>query len=273
MIPLILFVFGLFVGSFLNVVVIRSHNKKEFLRSRSECMHCHKKLGPLELVPLLSFIFLGGKCKKCRKKISWQYPAVELLTGVVFLLIGLQGFSFQYFPNLGWFSYVSAEYGIGTDLWMYFLYARNIIFACFLILLFLYDFRYYLLPDKITIPGIILAFGINLLLGYSIISLLIGAMLGAGFFLIQFSVSSGKWVGGGDIRMGALMGAMLGWPATVMALFLSYVMGAIFGIALMMRGEKTLKSHLPFGTFLAVGTYIVMLYYHQIFQWYIGFFL
>ena len=116
----------------------------------------------------------------------------------------------------------------------------------------------------------IFALIINLILGVSIFSLIIGALAAFGFFFLQFVVSGGKWIGGGDLRFGIMMGLMLGWPATVVALFLSYVIGAIFSLGLMAVRRKKINSQIAFGTFLSIGTIVALLWGPQIINWYLN---
>jgi len=242
---LLIFIFGLICGSFLNAVIYRLHANKSFLKGRSFCPHCQHQLKTKDLVPILSFIALKGRCRYCQKRICWQYPLVELGTALVFCLL------FMYF---GW----SLEF------------IFYLIISLFLVIIFVYDFRYHLILDKVSITAIILALVFNLILGFSIISLLLGGLIGGGFFFLQFIVSKGKWIGGGDIRLGILMGFLLGWQKLLVAMFLAYFVGAIFSIVLIFLKKKKLKSHLPFGTFLTAGTFVALLWGQEIIDWYLS---
>ncbi len=122
--------------------------------------------------------------------------------------------------------------------------------------------------DSVTLPMVAIAFAINWTLGYDPLKLLLAAVIGAGFFLLQYVVSKGKWVGGGDIRIGAMMGAMLGFPGVVAALFLSYVMGAAVALPLLAMKKTSWSSQLAFGTFLSVATVVVLFFGNAIWQWY-----
>lgn len=123
--------------------------------------------------------------------------------------------------------------------------------------------------DKISITAIIISALLNSLLGYSMINLLLAAFIISGFFLVQFLISRGKWIGGGDIRLGFLMGVILGWPHGIVALFIAYFLGSIIGILLIIWGKKKFSSKIPFGTFLTAGTFIALLYGQEIIQWYL----
>jgi prepilin signal peptidase PulO-like enzyme (type II secretory pathway) len=142
------------------------------------------------------------------------------------------------------------------------------VYAAFLIVIFVYDLKYYLILDTVIIPAAIIALAGGLFLGYPILQMLIAGIVAAGFFGIQFFVSRGRWIGGGDIRLGFLMGLMLSWPFVVLALMLAYILGSIIGIGLILAGKKKLGSQVPFGTFLTLATYIVLLYGTQLFNWY-----
>lgn len=257
---LFIFIIGLIVGSFLNVVILRTHSKEQMVKSRSHCWDCKNALGPRDLVPLFSFLFQGGKCRYCRKKISWQYPMVEFATGFLFVLvayniIGVQGPSFLFYNSFTWLHFL-----------------RDLIFVSYLIIIFVYDLKWYLILDRFTVPAIFIAIILNLWLGMAWQSLLFGVLIGFGFFALQYLVSKGKWIGGGDLRLGALMGAMLGLSGVVVALFLSYVIGAVFSLFLIGLSKKGFKSQIPFGTFLALGTILSLLWGEQIVFWYFSLF-
>ncbi len=254
----IAFIFGLIIGSFLNVIIWRMHKEESILTGRSHCPKCRHVLGPLELIPVLSFLIQGGKCRHCGKKISWQYPMVELATGVLFLL--------AYLP-----------YDLRLTTYNFFLLAKEWFVISAMIIIFVYDLKYYLIPDKIIYPAAaVVAVTIPLIYGgeiswWGILGPIIAAVLGGGFFLLQYIISKGRWIGGGDIKMGALMGLILGLGGLGVALFFSYVVGAIIGLILVAGKIKTMKSQVPFGTFLAAGTIVAMFWGEKILQWYLNF--
>ena len=147
---------------------------------------------------------------------------------------------------------------------------RDIFFSVLLIVIFVYDYLYQeILPEVIWV-GAIAGLLFNLYLGISLAPMLIGLVAAGGFFLLQFVVSKGRWIGGGDVRMGAMMGIWLGWPAVLVALFLAYIIGAACGLLLIVYSKKNLNSATPFGTYLALGTFVVLLWGNQILQWYTG---
>jgi len=255
---MIIFIFGLCIGSFLNCLIWRLH-KKQTILGRSYCPQCKQQIKWYDNIPLISFLILRGKCRNCKKKISWQYPMVELVTGLLFVLVFVNSFQ-----SLN-FSVSSFQFQISMVEFL-----RNIIFISVLIVIFVYDLRWYLILDIITIPAIIFALAVNLYLGFSFANLLLAGVIGGGFFLTQFLISKGRWIGGGDIRLGALMGLMLGYPMIITALMLSYIFGSIFGIILLVTKKKEWSSQIPFGTFLSMATIIVMLWGEQILEWYLS---
>jgi len=245
MIDLVIFLSGLAIGSFLNVVIFRLGKKKSFWSGRSFCPKCKKKIFWYDNIPLASFLLLGGHCRHCKKQISWQYPLVELASG----LIGV---------GLYWQNGLSLKF------------LALSIFSYFLLVIFVYDLRYYLILDRLTVPAMVLALLFNLYFGFGFWNLIIAAIIGGGFFAIQFFVSSGKWVGDGDIRLGLLMGLMLGWKLLLVALFLAYLVGAIIGLVLIGLKKKKMSSQLPFGPFLAGATFVTLIWGQNLLNWYLN---
>ena len=262
------FILGLFVGSFLNVVVYRLHREESFVKGFSKCLFCGHRLYPKDLVPLVSFLYLRGKCRYCRHKIAKQYFLMELATAFGFTLIALALWkSVDSQIILANISPLRLSFSVASNILIFQTLVWWIFFS-FLLIIFVYDLRYYLILDSVTIPAMILALCFNLFLGFSWQSLLIGALVGGGFFFLQFIVSGGKWIGGGDIRLGLLMGFILGWPQVLTALFVAYLLGSLFAICLLLCGKKHWGDKLPFGTFLSLATVIVMLYGDILVKWY-----
>ncbi|MFH1427725.1 MAG: prepilin peptidase [Patescibacteria group bacterium] len=259
---IIIFIFGLCMGSFLNCLIWRLHEKKTIL-GRSICPQCKKKISWYNNIPLISFLILRGRCRTCKKKISWQYPIVELVTALLFLLAGLINFQFSIFNFHSIFNF---QFSMPVVI----VFFRDLIFISVLIIIFIYDLRWYLILDRITVPVMIFALAVNLYLGFGLANLAIAVVIGGGFFLTQFLISKGRWIGGGDIRLGALMGLMLGYPMIITALMLAYIFGSIFGIILLVTKKKEWSSQIPFGTFLSIATIIVMFWGEQILGWYLN---
>ncbi len=255
-IDIFVFLFGVCVGSFLNCVIYRLEEKKS-LSGRSFCPHCKHTLSWLDLFPVFSFVFLGGKCRYCRKKISIQYPLVELSVGILFVLI----FWEVWLPSAGIFGLVSLCF-------MFYI-------AASMAIMFIYDLKHYIIPDKILFPAIAITVIYNLIPPYNtqhIFYNFLGAVVASGFFLTIFLVSRGKWMGFGDVKLAILMGLLLGLANVLVALFLAFFFGAIIGVILMFFQKKDIKSEIPFGPFLIIGTFIAMFYGTQLVQWYINFF-
>jgi len=252
----ITFVLGTIIGSFLSVVIHRIKAKKKgIFLGRSMCPNCKKTLKWSNLIPILSWIFQGGKCSKCKKKISMSYPALELTTGIIFIATLLK-WSFIIESNqLPYFIFYLAEF-------------------IFLITIFFFDLLYKEIPDKFSIPPIIIAIIGGLLLQIvSPISMALGILAVGGFFLIQYILSKGLWVGGGDIRLGALMGALLGLKMGVMALVLAYLIGGIFAAYLLIAKKVSRKTQIPFGPFLITGIFLTLFYGEQLLTMYQSLFL
>ncbi len=258
-----IFVLGLTIGSFLNAVIFRLKQNERWSRGRSLCPHCRHVLSWFDLIPLVSFVLLRAKCRYCRKSISWQYPLVELVTALVFVI----GYG-QFFTGTLEYKNIGAllPYSYAPIL----PYLAYLIISSFLIVIFVYDLKYYLILDKVSLPAFLSAMLLNFLLGYSVFNLLLASGLLAGFFFLQFLFSQGQWLGGGDIRLGLVMGAILGWPMALTALVLAYVLGAIVGLTLMALKKKSWKSQLPFGTFLSLAAWLVLLWGREIVNWYLG---
>jgi len=249
-----IFAFGAMIGSFLNAVLWRLRRRESFIVGRSYCPECRHALASVDLVPIVSFLLLGGKCRYCRKPICPSYLLVEIAAGTLFLLAAIQtaadrdilGPAFMPQMLLYWY------------------------FIAVLILVFVYDLRYMLILPSVTVPAAVVALAGNLALGRSWWSLVLGCAIGAGFFYLQLVLSRGKWIGGGDVYLGFLLGAMLGWPLVLVALFLAYVSGAAVGLILLTAKKKTLKSQLAFGTFLSAAAVVSLLYGNRIILWYLG---
>lgn len=239
------FIFGLIIGSFLNALIWRIYVRRSVVKGRSICPECKHVLVAKDLVPLLSFMWQQGRCRYCHERISWQYPLVELSVAVVFAaLVGTFGLS-----------WVSAWYAL---------------VVCLLLIIFVLDLRYSIIPDSVSLPLLVVGALSIWTVGLPWTDMLIGVAVGAGFFLLQWVVSKGKWIGDGDIRLGAAMGALLGWKLLLVALFLAYVVGALVGVVLLARRKKTMDSKIPFGTFLAAATLVCLFWGQQVVDWYVS---
>jgi prepilin signal peptidase PulO-like enzyme (type II secretory pathway) len=279
-----IFIFGLSIGSFLNAVIYRLKAKKSVWRGRSFCPKCKKPLGFWDLIPILSFIFLRGRCRQCHQKISWQYPLVELATGLIFILVFYYFSLFTFSPRFGEAGHLSLFTVISL---LFYLFISSV-----LIVIFVYDLKHYLIPDKVIWPaiivsslywlvGLILYFTNNKeaffklypgLSNYYLVPnpflTLLGVLLGGGFFLLVVLISRGRWMGGGDIKLGTFMGFVLGFPQIILALFIGFISGSLVGLSLIALKKKTMKSQIPFGPFLVFGTFIALFWGNYILNWY-----
>lgn len=253
MLIIFFFIFGAILGSFINCLVYRLHSKKTMM-GRSFCPQCKHTLGFLDLFPLFSYFFLKAKCRYCQKKIHIEYFLVELFTGFVFAL----GYWFYFIYNLG------LENSI-LSLIFY------LIISVFLIIIFLYDLKYYLVLDIVVWLAVIITFLFNfLILDYSWLNLLIAGAIGSLFFGLQFIISKGKWIGGGDILIGLLAGLIVGWPQIILVIFIAYILGSIIGVFLLITKQKKWSSKIPFGPFLVFSTWLVILWGEVILNWYLS---
>jgi len=259
------FLIGAVIGSFTNCFIWRLY-KEETLWDRSYCPKCRKLIAWFDNIPVLSFFVLRGKCRQCEQKISWQYPIVEFTTACLFavsayilvhdMLSGLDIYDALFLLSGGTFILALVKS------WL-------IIFV--LTSIFLYDVRWYLIPDKIVLPGALLVFILNLFLGYDWLTMLICGLIGGGFFLMQFLVSRGKWVGGGDIRLGLFLGFATGrYDEMILAILLTYCIGSIIGTLLVIFGKKHWGSKVPLGVFMAPALLITLFWGQKIIAWYTG---
>ncbi len=240
----IFFILGTIIGSFLNVVVFRYNTGLSFARGRSKCFSCNKELSWYELVPLFSFLFLGGKCLSCNSKISFQYPLIEFITGVVFSLI---------------------FWKVGINIFLPF----YLVVFSLLIAISVYDFRHKIIPDGMSFSFSLLALIILLIkasLGFfNVYDLLAGPVLAA-FFAFFWLVSSGRWMGFGDAKLALGVGWLLGMASGTFAIILSFWIGAAFSL-LLIAWERIknfkwgigMKSEIPFAPFIILSTFIQFL--------------
>lgn len=213
------------------------------------------------MIPVLSFFILRGRCRKCKSVISWQYPLVELVTGILFLIFYLKFVQ-------GWFDTPLIQSISG--IW---LLLRDWIFIGFLIIIFVYDLRHMYILDRFTIPAMIVALVFNLwMTPVPVPYLIIGAAIIGGFFYLQFVISKGTWVGGGDIRMGILMGLMLGLTQGLVALFAAYLLGSVVGVILLLSKRVSRKTPIAFGTFLTAATILILFLGNAPLNWYLNLF-
>ena len=247
-IDLVIFIFGASIGSFLNVLIDRLP-KEEGINGRSRCDFCGKKITWYDLIPVLSFILLGGKCRYCHKKLSLQYPVIELITGVIFVMVFKDG------PYLGP-SLIRSVLISG-------------IMTC-LIVIFVSDFKYHLISDYILLALFIFSVLFHLTdfiwVGIkptpTLIQLIVSGLVVAFPIWLIYFISKERAMGLGDVYLLAIMGFLLGWQAGFIALYIAFVTGAIYGLFVMIIKNKKLKSKIAFGPFLVIGT-VMMLFWGE----------
>lgn len=260
MIPLltiIFFVFGLIIGSFLNVVIFRLNTQKSF-GGRSGCMSCQNKLAWRELIPIFSFLGLRGRCGNCKTKISIQYPVVEFITGLIFALLFLK-FQGIFFLNILAFVIIYAYYAVAFSI---------------LLVIAVYDFRRKIIPDVLALVLGILAF-VGLFFfntdNYfyprvpSILEFLSGPLIALPFYLFWL-VSSGRWMGLGDAKLAIGLGWLFGLSLAFSGIMLAFWIGAVVGIALVIfRKNYGMKSEIPFAPYLVLSAIFVFLFELRLF--------
>lgn len=245
---LVLFYFGACIGSFLNVVTLRLPHG-ESLNGRSHCPHCDHTLGFFELFPIFSYLVLRGKCSKCGVTIHRRYFYAEVMTGLLTIL------TYSFFPVYDKYTLLAL--------------VRALIIVYALIPIFMIDFEHYLILDTVIFWAAILTAacsgGLDYLAGrtglHSLLlsGILTGAVIAA-FFLLQYGISRGTWIGLGDVKFGIFLGLATPYPSAITTILLAYGLGAIVGIVLLLFRRKHFSSALPFGTFLALGC-LLSLYY------------
>ncbi len=270
MIIAFLVVAGLGLGSFINALIWRVYQQEKakskaakqklsILRGRSMCVHCKHQLATADLVPILSWLWLKGRCRYCKKPISWQYPVVEIATALIF--VG---------------SYILWPVNLDTTgAWL--LFITWLVSSVGLMALLVYDLKWMLLPNRIIYPTFFVA-----LIGrlsyivffaegkaHSFWLLVFSLVVSSGVFWLMFQVSRGQWIGFGDVRLGLITGTLLADPAKSAAMiFIASLLGSLVALPGLITGKKTMSSKLPYGPFLIVATAIAMLFGSPIIDWY-----
>lgn len=254
LISVIVGIFGLIVGSFLTSLVYRLSDLESLVKGRSQCPNCKAKLGFWDLIPLLSFVFLVGKCRYCKKRISRQYPVIELITATLFVLTYIN-FGLTFYSLL-----------------------LVIVFSGLIAIAF-YDLKTMIIPDEIIIPLSIIS--VIYFIGgvfrhhtiYPLVYALAGAMIFGGIIGLIYLISKGKWMGFGDIKLAALLGFILGLNSVFIGFLLTFLIGGLIGIILIAFGKKGLKDKIPFAPILILGFIIAIFWGEKIINWYfeIGF--
>lgn len=230
------FVVGLLVGSFLNVIILRLPEGESPVLGRSKCPKCQKKIAFYDLIPLLSYVILQGKCRNCKAYVSLQYPIVEIISGI----------SFVFLLNRSGFSYLLFLYLVAISA---------------LIIIFVYDLRYLEIPE--IFAWLFLA--VTIILGvtqsnFSLANFLLGGLVGGGILGILVGISDERLMGAGDIKIGLAFGFLFGYPQALLFLFLSFIVGAVIGLILIAIKGKKLKSEIAFAPFMIIAGIITFIW-------------
>jgi len=251
-------ILGAAMGSFAGAVVWRLKHKRDIVRERSECEYCHHKLGVLDLIPIVSWVTLAGKCRYCHKPIGRSALLLEVALAVYFVI-----------------SYLAWPYGLTTGLeWL--ALVLWLVMGVGLAILFVYDLRWYLLPDKVVFPLIAVS-GVLFVLravaegwtpGIFIVELALALLAVAGFYGFIYTVSKGEWVGFGDVKLGVVIGLALGWQLALLAVLIANLVGVLVILPGLASGKLQRSSRVPFGPFLITGLVLSGLFGQQILLWY-----
>ncbi len=238
---------GAVVGSFVNVVIVRLPRGQSLVTPRSRCPACGTELQWFDNIPVLSFLALRARCRSCSAAISWRYPLVEATTAVLFGLAAWRRASITDLVVAG-------------------------LFLAALVAITGIDLEHQIIPDWITLPGIAVGF-LSSFLGTRVswLDSLLGILVGGGL-LFAVIVLSGGGMGGGDMKLGAMMGAFLGYKVTLLALFVAVILGGAVALALLSTGVRKRKDPIPFGPFLAMAAALAMLWGEAILRWYLSVF-
>ena len=249
--PLILiaaFVFGACIGSFLNVCIARIPEASSLIYPGSNCPACHHPIRFYDNIPILSYIWLRGRCRNCSQSISFRYLMVEAVTGLMAAL-------------------VIVYFGLTVEALIYF------ILICALIIIIYIDLDHQIIPDSISLPGIPIGFAASFFLDtLNYTDSLIGILLGGGLLFAiawgYYLITRKEGMGGGDIKLLAMIGAFMGWQGVCFTIFIASVTGTIAGALLMLFAQKDLKFALPFGPFLSIGAIAYLFLGPQLIAWY-----
>ena len=245
-VPIVLFfLLGLTTGSFLNLCIDRLPKRESILRPPSRCDVCQHRLRPLDLIPLLSYLYLKGRCRYCGASIHYRLPLVEAMTGLIFVLL--------------W-----NHYGFSIEL------PLAMLFACLFIVILVIDLEHRLILNRVVYPAIALAFLVLILApNYGIISAVIGGVTGAGILLL-LALLFPSGMGMGDVKLAALIGLLVGFPQVFIALLICFVSGGAVASGLLLARLKGRKDPIPLAPFLTAGLIITMFYGEEILRLYLG---
>ncbi|OPJ56333.1 prepilin peptidase [Alkalithermobacter paradoxus] len=243
----LVFIFGSLIGSFLNVCIYRIPKGESIAYPPSSCTDCNNKLKLLDLIPIVSYILLKGRCRYCKSKISIKYPLIEFMNGIIYLMLFIR-------------------FGLSILTIKYFIISSILVVVTFI------DYKYQIIPDGLIIFGLISIFIMHILDNFHIgfINSILGMLIGGGSFLTIALITKGA-MGGGDVKLMALLGFALGPWNILLNIFLSFIIGAIICLILLVFGIKTRKDYIAFGPFIAIACFITICYGNEIISWYINY--
>lgn len=241
-----IFVLGTVLGSFVNVVIYRLPRGQSLVRPGSRCPHCGTPVRPADNIPVLSFLLLRGRCRACRAPIGWRYPLVEAAAGVLLVVVWT-----RYAPGGNWPAL-----------------AAGAVFSLSLLSVCVIDLDHRIIPNAITYPGLLVGLLLAALQGKIVAAA--AAAAGAGAFFLLIALVSRGGMGGGDVKLAAMMGAYLGWPGIAVGLLVGFVGGAAAGLVLIAAGRRSRKDAIPFGPALAVGGVVALLAGDVLVRWWLS---
>ncbi len=259
-----LFILGLCLGSFVNALVWRIHVKKDWVKARSQCPNCAHQLAARDLVPVLSWLWLRGKCRYCKAPILGQYPLVEI-TGALVLSS----------------SYLLWPYPL-SEIDNLVLFVTWLVSSVGLLALLVYDIRWMILPNKIIYPTFFIAAAGQLIyvIGFEphkfsyLLQWMLSVTIASGIFLVLFLISKGRWIGYGDVRLGLITGTLLHSPIlALLMIFLASLLGSVAVLPMLLAGKKSLSEKLPYGPFLIAATFICLIFGDNLISYYKSLFL
>ncbi|MBW2593337.1 MAG: prepilin peptidase [Deltaproteobacteria bacterium] len=244
------FFFGLCIGSFLNVCIYRLPLSKSIVRPRSMCPSCGRSIHALDNIPLFSYLILRGKCRHCHTHIPWRYPLVELITGLFAVCVFL-------------------KFGPQPQTLIYFLFIAGLLVISFI------DIDHKIIPDIISLPGIPIGFAAAFILpDVSYTNSLTGILIGGGSLYaiawIYTLITKREGMGGGDIKLLAMIGAFIGWQGVIFTIFTASAVGTVVGLTQMIISHGNMKLAIPFGPFLSIGAITYIFFGRAIITWYFG---
>ncbi len=248
LIDFLVFVFGICIGSFLNVCIYRLPESKSIVHPRSMCPSCGTLIRFYDNIPIFSYLALRGKCRHCEARISFRYPVVEFISGI--FAVG-----------------VFLKYGMGLEALIYYTFIATLLVITFI------DIDHQIIPDVITLPGIPIFFAASFALPkITLVESILGILIGGGsLFLVAWLyhlLTRKEGMGGGDIKLLAMMGAIVGWKGVLFTIFVASAIGTLAGMLIIIKSGKTMKLAVPFGPFLAIGGIAYILIGPQLIAWY-----